>query len=80
MQKIIGPLTISLPKKMGGWGIKDPAWFNTTFCIKSFWRGIFGDTLRSVVLHIKYLRGMSVKNWLREQKWRSSSRSFLEKF
>ena len=58
---------LSLPRGWGGWGIKNLSWFSTTLMLKSFWHGLFGNSLWSSVLYGKYLE-MNLIDWIRNPK------------
>lgn len=55
---------ITLPESCGGWGLNNLDVFNKEPSLKSLWRGIFGSTLWSRVLAVKYIKE-DIINWLR---------------
>jgi len=57
--------SISMPKKLGGWGLMDQRLFGKALVCKSMWRGIFGDGPWSAIIHQKYLKGRSLEHWFR---------------
>lgn len=59
---------IYLPKSMGGRGIKNIHWFSIALRLKCFWSGSFGTRLCSEVLKSKYLKNLSVVEWIRLSK------------
>jgi len=58
--------SISLPKRKGGWGIKNLMWFRTTLRLKTFWRGIQHGGIWRKVLLAKYLKGITLEEWARQ--------------
>ena len=56
---------LSWPKKYGGWGIKNLHWFNLALRLKIFWVALQHDGLWHQVLIHKYLKHVSVVDWLR---------------
>lgn len=57
--------SISMPKKLEGWGLMDQRLFEKALVCKSMWRGIFGDNPWSAIIHQKYLKGRSLEHWFR---------------
>lgn len=47
---------IARPKSLGGWGLQRLEIFSLALRMKSFWRGLFSDTLWHHVLVDKYLK------------------------
>jgi len=56
---------ISLPKKLGGWSIKNLSLFNLALSLKIPWRGLFGSRLWSGVLKYKYLQKKYFEDWIK---------------
>lgn len=54
---------ITLPKKMGGWGIMHLRSFGMALFCKSLWRAVFGDSLWSTAMKIKYLGNKDISFW-----------------
>lgn len=76
--------TLARPHKFGGWGIKDLEAFNIALRLKSCWRGIYGDSLWSRIIHSKYLKN-DVNSWMRNpilKSWNFSPiwRGFMKVF
>ena len=59
---------ISLPKKLGGWDIKNILWFAQALAMKILWKGLFGQGIWSEVLRDKYLRKILVVDWFHCEK------------
>jgi hypothetical protein len=57
--------SIARPKKVGGWGIKNLAFFNKSLAEKSLWRGLTTEGIWKKVLKDKYLPYVSVSMWFR---------------
>lgn len=55
---------LALPECYGGWGIRNLSYFSYALRLKSLWRGLFGTTLWSIILSVKYIKG-DVLNWIR---------------
>jgi hypothetical protein len=55
---------LSMPKELGGWGIKYFLVFQIT-CSKNLWHFIQNDMLWGRVLSSKYLSGLSKVEWIR---------------
>ena len=58
-------IDLSRPKIFGGWGIKNLSWFNQALRLNVFWRAIHSKGLWFQVLQAKYLKGLTVIEWLR---------------
>jgi hypothetical protein len=58
------------PKSLGGWGIRNLDWFSQALAAKSLWRALFGTGLWSLAMHKKYLKGVDVIFWLRNENYR----------
>lgn len=56
---------ISLPKSIGGWGLKHLAWFVDALGAKTLWRALFGDTLWSDIIRRTYLKSTLPYIWIR---------------
>lgn len=56
---------ITLPKKMGGWGILDLRRFGHALLLKFIWCGIFGTGIWSQFINQKYMKNIGFKVWLR---------------
>lgn len=56
---------ISVPKKLGGWGLLDMRSFGRALLCKSLWRGIFGHGLWSLTIRKKYLQDKNLEFWYR---------------
>jgi len=63
---------LTLPKKYGGWGLRNLFDFNKDLAENSLWRVLMCDGIWNTVIIDKYLPHTTVKNWLR-------SPSFLHK-
>jgi hypothetical protein len=61
---------IGKPKSLGGWGIRSLDWFSQALASKSLWRALFGIGLWSLTMHKKYLKGVNVIFWLRNENYR----------
>jgi hypothetical protein len=57
--------SITRPKALGGWGIRNLNRFAKALDANSLWRGLFGLGPWSKVLIKKYLKGVEVVFWLR---------------
>ena len=68
---------ISWPKEFGGWGIKNLPWFSLALCLKTFWRILHSKGLWFQVLHLKYIKGYAVVDWLRYKHFRSRNASVI---
>ena len=76
---------IFLPRKMGGWGIRQPFWFNVALCVKSTWRALMGKGLWHDIINTKYMKNLPLELWIRYKSfnhrggsifWRSTCRHF----
>lgn len=56
---------ISLPKKMGGWGLLDMRTFGRALLCKTLWLGIFGEGLWSLTIKKKYMLNRDMEFWYR---------------
>ena len=56
---------ISLPKRLGGWGLMDLRDFGKALLCKSLWRGIFREGPWSVTVKLKYMEGKNLEYWFR---------------
>jgi len=56
---------ISVPKKLGGWGLLDMRTCGRALLCKLLWRGIFGDGLWSLTIKKKYLQDKDLEYWYR---------------
>ena len=74
-----------LPKSNGGWGIKQPFWFNLALSLKNGWRVLNGTSLWHKILFVKYMKGIPLDLWIRFEYfkfqggsifWRSLCRHF----
>jgi len=61
---------ISKPKYLGGWGIRNLDWFAQALASKSLWRALFKIGLWSLAMHKKYLKGVDVIFWLRNENYK----------
>ena len=57
--------TLSWPKENGGWGIMNLLWFSIALRLKNFWMVLQNNGLWHRVLISKYLKNVSVVDWLR---------------
>jgi hypothetical protein len=57
--------TISKPKKMGGWGLRNLPFFNRALLANTLWRIIMKTGIWSKVIKAKYFSQLSVLFWLR---------------
>eukprot|EP00253_Pinus_taeda_P017832 PITA_17832 len=58
---------ISMPKKIGGWGLLDMQSFGRALLCKSLWRGVFGDGLWSHFIRKKYMQDKDLEFWYRRR-------------
>lgn len=56
---------ISIPKHLGGWGLKDLRQFGWALICRTLWRGIFGDGPWSNIIRQKYMKGRQLEFWYR---------------
>ena len=56
---------IFLSKHLGGWGIRQPFWFNVALSIKSSWRALGGKGLWHEIIKSKYMKNLSLELWIR---------------
>jgi hypothetical protein len=56
---------IALPKKSGGWGLKNIFEFGKALAAKSLWRCMFSNNLWSIVIKSKYIRCWTLAEWFR---------------
>ena len=52
------------PKSLGGWGIRQPYWFNIALCVKVAWRALSGKGLWHDIIREKYMKGLSTEIWI----------------
>ena len=58
---------LSWPKKYGGWGIKNLPWFSLALRQKKIWMALQHDGLWKQVITHKYLKNVSMVDWLRSK-------------
>jgi len=56
---------IFLPKKMGGWGIRQPYWFNIALSVKVAWRVMTSTGLWHDNIYTKYMKELPLDLWIR---------------
>jgi hypothetical protein len=56
---------LAKPKRLGGWGLKNPFLFNRALAANSLWRVLMEDGIWHCVIKDKYLPYTSVATWLR---------------
>jgi hypothetical protein len=68
-EKVVFPLvkcsTLSIPKYLGGWGLKNVFLFSKDMDANSVWRLISKDNLWTQVVTHKYIRPSSLQEWIR---------------
>jgi hypothetical protein len=57
--------TLSMPKALGGWGIKNLIWFSKSLVAKSLWRLLHNEMLWGKVLSSKCLQGKTFIDWIK---------------
>jgi hypothetical protein len=68
---------LAKPKQFGGWGIKHLPWFAQSLAAKSCWRGLFETSLWNTILRKKYLKGIDIVSWLRNDVHTMQSSSII---
>ena len=56
---------LTRPYEMGGWNIKDLNGFNDALRVKILWSTVTGSGIWNRVLKVKYLKTISLTDWLR---------------
>jgi len=69
--------SICLPKKMGGWGIKNMYWFNVALSLKTGWAALIDKGLWNSIILTKYLKRINLNDWIRYQKYRNGGGSYF---
>jgi hypothetical protein len=72
--------SITAPKELGGWGLKDIHAFTQDLVGKILWRMIPGTSLWCKVLHSKYFPGKLVVDWIREMQKYQKRIDSMERF
>ena len=67
------------PKSMGGWGLKFPSLFAKSLAAKSVWNIIHGTRLEVQVVIHKYIRPLTVLDWIRDKDKKKSGISICWK-
>jgi hypothetical protein len=77
--------SLSKPKALGGWGLKDRVMFGQVLASKSLWVFLMQESLWSHILITKYISPLSVVDWIRQRnkhipnastQWRALSQEF----
>lgn len=63
---------LSIPRKYGGWGIRNIHWTYRALHLKSIWRALTHSGLWGLLVRDKYLKGDSVISWLRGRSWKKA--------
>lgn len=58
---------ISMPKRLGGWGILNLRRFDYALLLKSLWKGIFGEGTWGMIIKHKYLKDIDFLVFLRRR-------------
>ena len=66
------------PKSMGGWGLKVPSLFAKALVAKSVWNIIHGSGLWVQIILQKYVRPLTLLDWIRENDDKKSGLNLLE--
>lgn len=56
--------SLSWPKALGGWGLRNLEWFNEAMLTRSIWRAFTDEGLWSRVIRVKYLKTYNSLQWL----------------
>ena len=59
--------SLSWPKENEGWGFKNIYYFSTALRLKNLWMVLMNNSIWHRVLTSKYLKGLSVVDWLRRK-------------
>jgi hypothetical protein len=67
--------TLSKPRRVGGWGLKNLFIFNTALLASSFWRAATQECIWHRIIADKYMGSLPFSAWIRksslQQKWAS---------
>lgn len=69
--------SLSKPKALGGWGIKQLGAFNIALCAKSMWRCLTNNGLWGSVIKAKYLKRLPMVYWFRSRHQNLTNGSLL---
>jgi hypothetical protein len=58
---------MALSKKIGGWGLKNIYHFGRDLPAKSPWNYIFDKGLWGILMHSKYLKNLSMVDWIQSK-------------
>jgi hypothetical protein len=65
---------LTIPKKYGGWGLRNIFDFNKALAANSLWRVLMRDGIWHKVIIDKYLPHTTVKNWFRSPTFHQNTR------
>ena len=57
---------LSVPRNLGGWGVKHLGHFNSALCAKMLWRCLFSKCLRGKIIKVKCFKGLDPIHRIRE--------------